>query len=158
MALFPYRQLADAVLVLHLGIVVFVVGGLLLVVAGNLLRWRWVNAAWFRAAHLLAIGVVAVQTWLGQMCPLTTLETWLRTQAGLTGYQRSFIEYWVQRVLYCEAPSWVFALAYTVFGVLVLLAWWAYPPRFRAIGYNDGTAARTASASDRARAGARARD
>lgn len=138
----PYRLLADAVLLLHLAIVVFVVGGLVLVVAGNLLHWPWVNTGWFRAAHLLAIAIVAVQAWLGQVCPLTALETWLRTKAGLTGYHRSFIEYWVQRILYYEAPSWVFALAYTAFGALVLLAWWAYPPRFRAIRYNDGAAAR----------------
>ncbi|HXD05894.1 MAG TPA: DUF2784 family protein, partial [Burkholderiaceae bacterium] len=77
-----YRFLADAVLVLHSCIVVFVVGGLVLVLAGNALHWRWVNALWFRLAHLAAIAVVAVQSWLGEVCPLTTLESWLRVQAG----------------------------------------------------------------------------
>ena len=70
----PYQFLADAVLVLHFGIVVFVVGGLVLVVAGNALRWRWVNAFGFRLAHLAAIAVVVAQSWLGEVCPLTTLE------------------------------------------------------------------------------------
>ena len=126
----PYRYLADAVLLVHFGVVAFVVGGLLIVVAGNLLRWPWVNNAWFRAAHVLAIGFVVVQAWLGKVCPLTALESWLRAKAGVATYRQSFIEYWVQRVLYYEAPSWVFASAYTAFGLMVLLAWWYFPPRF----------------------------
>ncbi|MFI4932287.1 MAG: DUF2784 domain-containing protein [Burkholderiales bacterium] len=129
------RLLADAVLLVHFGVVAFVVGGLLLVVVGNLLRWRWVNNGWFRLAHALAIAVVVAQAWLGKVCPLTALESWLRARAGLTGYRRSFIEHWVQRLLYYDAPWWVFTLAYTAFALLVLLAWWYFPPRFRM--FND---------------------
>jgi len=47
----PYQLLADAVLALHVAIVVFVVGGLVRVVTGNQRGWRWVNAWWFRLAH-----------------------------------------------------------------------------------------------------------
>ncbi|HEX6018500.1 MAG TPA: DUF2784 domain-containing protein [Burkholderiaceae bacterium] len=133
----PYRLLADAVLLVHLGIVVFVVGGLLLVVAGNLLHRPWVNGGVFRVAHLLAIAFVVVQAWLGQVCPLTALESWLRTKAGMAGYRSSFIETWVQRILYYDAPTWVFALAYTAFALLVVLAWWRFPPRFRAAARRD---------------------
>ena len=123
-----YQLLADAVLVLHFAIVVFVIGGLVLVVAGNLLRWRWVNRPWFRFAHAAAIGIVVLQAWLGQVCPLTTLESWLRVQAGSPSYSQSFIEHWVHRALYYELPSWVFVLAYTVFALLVAAAWWYFPP------------------------------
>jgi polyferredoxin len=76
----------------------------------------------------MAIGFIVVQSWLGQVCPLTTLESWLRVQAGSASYQRSFIEHWVQRLLFWEAPSWVFALVYSVFGLVVLLVWWRFPP------------------------------
>lgn len=125
----PHQLLADAVLVIHFGVVLFVVGGLVAVVAGNWLHWRWVNGLWFRLAHLAAIAVVALQAWLGQYCPLTTLESWLRVQAGAAAYEKSFIEHWLQRLIYFEAPLWVFTLAYTAFAVLVLLAWWRFPPR-----------------------------
>jgi hypothetical protein len=128
----PYRLLADGVLVLHFGVVVFIVGGLVMVLAGNLLRWRWVNRRGFRMAHLAAIGFVIVQSWLGQLCPLTTLESWLRVQAGSTAYEKSFIEHWFQKLIYYEAPFWVFAAVYSVFGLLVLLAWWRFPPQSRA--------------------------
>lgn len=124
----PYLFLADAVLVFHVGVVLFVVGGLVVVVAGNRLHWRWVNQLWFRLAHLAAIAFVAVQSWLGQFCPLTTLESWLRVQAGAGAYEQSFIELWLQRLIYYQAPPWVFTAAYTAFTVLVLLAWWRYPP------------------------------
>jgi hypothetical protein len=125
----PYQLLAEAVLFVHFGVVLFVAGGLVVVVAGNWLHWRWVNQLWFRLAHLAAIGVVVIQAWLGQYCPLTTLESWLRVQAGAISYERSFIEHWLQRLIYYEAPFWVFTVAYTVFAVLVLLVWWRFPPR-----------------------------
>lgn len=124
-----YQFLADAVLALHVGVVLFVVGGLLAILAGNRWHWPWVNRPWFRLAHLAAIAVVVVQAWLGRLCPLTTLESWLRVQAGTAAYEQSFIEHWLQKILYYEAPHWVFTVAYTVFGALVLLAWWRYPPR-----------------------------
>lgn len=124
-----YPLLADLVLLLHLAVVLFVVGGLLLVIVGNRLRWRWVNALSFRLTHLAAIGIVVAQAWLGQACPLTTLEMWLRRQTGEATYGASFIEHWVQRLLYYEAPSWVFTLAYSLFALLVAAAWWYFPPR-----------------------------
>ncbi len=125
----PYQFLADAVLVAHFGIVLFLVGGLIVVLAGNWLHWGWVNQLGFRLAHLAAVAVVVLQAWLGQYCPLTTLESWLRVQAGSSVYESSFIEHWLQKLIYFQAPLWVFTVAYTAFAVLVLLAWWRFPPR-----------------------------
>lgn len=126
-----FHALADAVLLLHAAVVVFVVGALLLVVAGRLRGWRWVHQRGFRLLHLGAIGVVVAQAWLGATCPLTTLESWLRVQAGVPGYGGGFVAHWVSRLLFWDAPAWVFVLAYTAFGLLVLLAWWWVPPRRR---------------------------
>ena len=127
----PYRLLADLVLTVHFGIVAFVVGGLVLVVVGNLRGWRFVNGWWFRLAHVAAIAVVVAQAWLGVACPLTTLESALRENAGEAGYETSFIEHWLTAILFYEAPPWVFTASYTVFGLVVAAAWWRYPPRRR---------------------------
>jgi hypothetical protein len=120
--------LADAVLMVHFAIVVFVVGALPLIVVGNLRGWRFVNAWWFRLAHVVAILVVVAQAWLGVVCPLTTLENWLRAQAGQAVYESSFIEHWLTRLLFYEAPAWVFTAVYTAFGLAVAAAWRRFPP------------------------------
>jgi Protein of Unknown function (DUF2784) len=124
----PYQLLTDVALTLHFCVVAFVVGGLVLVIIGNLRNWRWVNALWFRLAHLGAIAVVVAEAWLGVTCPLTNLEMWLRAKARATTYSGSFIEHWIQRILYYEAPSWVFALGYSIFGLLVVATWLCFPP------------------------------
>ena len=120
--------LADLVLLLHFLVVLFVVGSLLLIALGGMRGWHWVRNPWFRWAHLLAIGVVAAQAWLGMVCPLTTLEMALRTAAGERTYAGSFIAHWLGRLLYYQAPLWVFALVYTVFSALVAGAWWLVRP------------------------------
>lgn len=132
------RLLADFVLIVHVGVVFFVVGGLAAVMIGNRLAWQWVNGWWFRLAHLTAIAIVVVQAWVGQLCPLTILESWLRTQAGAEAYRVSFVADWLHRLLYFDAPLWAFALAYTAFAVLVLFVWWRYPPSRRTEGRDDG--------------------
>ncbi len=124
----PYQLLADVVLTLHFLVVAFVIGGLLLTIIGNFKAWRWVNALWFRLAHLAAIAVVVAQAWFSATCPLTSVEMWLRAKARAATYHGSFIEHWVHQLMYYEAPSWVFTLAYTLFGLLVAATWWRFPP------------------------------
>ena len=85
----------------------------------------------FWLAHLLAIVVVMAEAWLGIDCPLTTLEMWLRAAAEQATYSTSFVQYWLERLLYYRAAQWVFVLAYSLFGLLVVLAWWAFRRRCR---------------------------
>lgn len=126
----PYQLFADLVLSLHVAIVAFIVVGLVLVIVGNLRAWRWINALWFRLVHLAAIAAVLAEAWLGVVCPLTSLEMWLRAKARATTYTGSFIEHWLQRILYYEAPAWVFTLGYSLFGLVVIATWWYFPPKF----------------------------
>jgi len=127
-----YALAGDALLVLHFAIVLFVVVGLVLVPLGNAAGWRWVNHPGFRLAHLAAIGIVVAESWLGITCPLTEWESWLRIRAGAEGYPGGgFVQTWVTRLLYYDAPPAVFTVGYTLFGLAVLWAWWRYPPRWR---------------------------
>ncbi len=125
------QTLADLVLILHAGFIAFVMLGLLLVLLGGALKWRWVRNRWFRLAHLGAILLVVAQAWLGVVCPLTTLENTLRHRAGQSGYELGFIADRVQRLIFFEADGWVFSLAYTVFGLLVLASFWRVRPTWR---------------------------
>jgi hypothetical protein len=124
-----FLVLADALLVLHVLFVAFVVLGLVLIYLGHFLAWRWVRNFWFRVSHLVAIAIVVLQSWLGLICPLTTWEMALRERAGDASYEGSFIQHWLQAILYYSAPEWMFILSYTVFGGLVLLSWFLIRPR-----------------------------
>jgi hypothetical protein len=120
--------LADALLALHMGIVLFVVGLLPLVLLGGAWGWRWVRRRSLRLAHLGLMLFIAVQAWLGRLCPLTMWEQDLRRHAGQSGYTESFIEHWLSQLLYWDLPWWVFVAAYTAFAGLVAGAWWWVRP------------------------------
>jgi len=120
---------ADLILLLHGLTVLFVILGLVLIVLGGVRGWGWVRSFWFRLVHLGAIAVIVLQAWLGRLCPLTIWERELRRAAGQALYQESFVEHWLGRMLYFDLPWWVFLVSYTAFGLLVVWAWWRYPPR-----------------------------
>src|SRR5271167_2630597 len=117
-------MLADAVVVVHLSIALFVVTGVPLIYMGAALRWAWVRSRRWRVLHLGAILVIAAESLLGIACPLTVWEDTLRGQKVASG----FIERWTGRLLFYEAPAWVFTAAYAAFAALVLLTWLAVPP------------------------------
>ncbi len=73
-----YGYLADAVVVLHLGYILFCILATLLVVAGVFLGWKWIRNPIFRWTHALMIIVVAFEASIGFECPLTTWEWDLR--------------------------------------------------------------------------------
>ena len=123
-----YLLAADTILVIHVLFVAFVVLGLLAIYGGLWQSWRWVRNYWFRLAHMAAIGIVVLQSWLGVICPLTTWEMHLRRLAGDESYAGSFIQHWLQTILYYEAPAWVFVACYTLFGGLVVASWFIVPP------------------------------
>jgi len=120
---------ADAILALHVLLVAFVVIGLVLIFVGKARRWYWVRNPWFRVIHLLIIGMVAVQSWFGAICPLTIVEMALRSRAGDTIYKGSFITHWLETVLYLQLPPWVFTVCYTVLGAVVIGSWFWVAPR-----------------------------
>jgi hypothetical protein len=130
-----YSLVADAILVTHVLFVAFVVLGLILIFVGKFLSWQWVRNPWFRVTHLLGIGVVVLQAWFGVICPLTIWEMDLRSKAGKTIYEGSFITHWLNELLYYQAPSWVFVVCYTAFGGLVLASWFLVRPRAFSVGF-----------------------
>jgi hypothetical protein len=122
---------SDVLLLSHVLFVVFVILGLALILVGKPLDWGWVRNPWFRVVHLCAIGIVAMQSWLGVICPLTTWEMALRERAGEATYSGAFISHWLETILYYQAPAWVFTVAYTAFAAVVVASWfWVRPRRF----------------------------
>ena len=110
-----FRFLADATVVLHLGFVLFVV-------LGGLIVARWRHVAW---VHLPAAAWAAWVEFADWVCPLTPLENWLREQGGGTTYSSSFIEHYLLPILYPESLSrelqWVLGGAVLVINAVVYI-------------------------------------
>ncbi len=124
-----YQILADVVLLIHSLFVVFIIIALFLTIVGGFRQWLWIRNRCFRVLHLVGVGVVVVQSCFGILCPLTTLEMWLRSQTAARQYGGSFIHYWFERFLYYNAPEWVFTVVYTAFSLLVINTWVRFPPQ-----------------------------
>ena len=86
----PYRLLADAVLLFHLGFILFVIFGALLVAR----RRRW------SPVHLAAAGWGVLVEATGAVCPLTWAELYFRRLAGEAGYQGGFIDHYLVPLIY----------------------------------------------------------
>ncbi|MCB1948646.1 DUF2784 domain-containing protein [Nitrosomonas sp.] len=117
--------LADAVLLLHLLYVLFVVGSLPVIWVGAYFKKKFVRNFWFRYLHLAAILFVVAESLLGIVCPLTALENALRQVET----EDSFIQYWVHQILFYHFPEYVFTLIYIAFACLVALTFKWVPPK-----------------------------
>lgn len=84
------RLAADAVLVVHLLFIVFVLGG-------GVLALRWRHAPWL---HLPAVAWGVFIEASGRICPLTPLENRFRAAAGQAGYEGGFIEHYLLPLIY----------------------------------------------------------
>jgi hypothetical protein len=99
--------LANALVLLHLAFILFVVAGGLLVARDKRLIWL----------HLPAAAWGALIEFMGWICPLTPLENHFRKLSGKAGYEGGFIEHYLLPLIY---PETLTATVQTVLGILVL--------------------------------------
>ncbi|MBI5442142.1 MAG: DUF2784 domain-containing protein [Deltaproteobacteria bacterium] len=118
------RLLADAVLFVHLALVLFITLGFPAISLGGFRGWRWVRSFRLRVAHLAAIAVVAAESLVGIACPLTVWEDALRGRGG----GESFVARLLHRVLFYDLPEWVFTTAYLTLTLGAVVLWRAVPP------------------------------
>lgn len=85
-----FRLAAESVLLIHLAFIMFALLG-----AAIAVRRRWIIVVHLPAA---AWGFFVELT--GRICPLTSLENYLRARAGLSGYTESFIEHYMIAIIY----------------------------------------------------------
>ena len=90
-----YRVLADAVVIVHLGFIMFVA-------TGALLAWRWPALVWL---HLPALAWGVGTIVIGFPCPLTSIENGLRRLAGAGGYEGGFVDRYIEDVVYPDEYS-----------------------------------------------------
>jgi len=121
-----YHVAAEAVLLLHLSFIVFVLLGALLAA-----RWRWILAL-----HLPAVAWACFVELTGGICPLTYAENYLWIRAGEAAYSQDFIRHYLVALIYpvglTARIQGVLAAAVVVINVLIygwlLSRWRATPP------------------------------
>jgi hypothetical protein len=84
--------LADLIIAIHFGFILFVV-------LGGLPALKWPRLAWL---HLPAAAWGALIEFAGWICPLTVIENKLRAVSG-SGYSSSFIEHYLIPIIYPSA-------------------------------------------------------
>ncbi|MDH1538309.1 DUF2784 domain-containing protein [Pseudomonas chengduensis] len=111
-----WRMAADALVLVHLSFILFVL-------LGGLLLLRWPRLIWL---HLPAVawGIVVECLHLG--CPLTPWENQMRRMAGQAGYEGGFIEHYLIPLIYPAGLTpriqlWLGAIVVLV--NLVVYAW-----------------------------------
>lgn len=107
-----YRILADAVVVLHLLFILYVVLGALFVL-------KWPKTAFI---HLPIVVWGTLIELIGWICPLTPLENSLRLEAGLQGYETGFIEHYLLPLIYPASYTHALQLGLGAFVIAVNLS------------------------------------
>jgi hypothetical protein len=125
----PSLLLANAIALIHVAWVAFIVFGLVAILLGIAFRWGWVRNFWFRAIHLAMILIVVGEEFAGIACPLTVWEHELRVRGGQTTFEGDFIAHWVHQLMFFDFEPWVFTVVYVAFGLLVLATFVLAPPR-----------------------------
>lgn len=111
-----FRIVADLVVATHLAFVLFVVFGGFFVL-------KWKRSAW---VHIPAALWGVVIEFAGWVCPLTPLENWFREKGGAHGYSGSFVEHYLDPVLYPAALTRGLQIAFGSFALIVNLGIYGY--------------------------------
>jgi hypothetical protein len=88
-----YTIAADALVILHLAFIVFVM-------LGGLLLLKWPRLIYLHLPAVIWGTLVELQGWL---CPLTPLEQQFRMLAGESGYSGGFIQHYLLPLIYPAA-------------------------------------------------------
>jgi len=124
--------LADIIAFIHVGYIMFVLLGFILIVLGiTIFKWKWVRNLWFRIGHALAIVAVALGSLLGLDCPLTAIEFELRHASNHAPENPSFIGNIIDSIIFYNAPGWLFNVVYTAFALIVLITFIIAPPSLK---------------------------
>jgi hypothetical protein len=113
-----YTLAAEATVVVHFAWIIFVVTG------AFFLRRRRRLRLIHLASVIYSVGIEAY----GWICPLTHLEQWLWQRAGREAYEGAFITYYLEKIIYLQAPQWLLVTA-AVLLLTVTLCLYFWPSR-----------------------------
>jgi hypothetical protein len=126
--------MVQAVLAVHVTVILFNVFGLVAVPIGAICNWRFVHIRWWRVLHLLSLTAVAAQALAGR-CFLTIWQNDLTASAQPA---TPLIVRWIDLLVYWRLPIWMFAALYVlVFAYALALLWVVRPQRPVTLGPDE---------------------
>ncbi len=130
-----YAILADAVVAVHFACILFILCGLVYIIAGWLkergdkaFAARLARNQFFRRLHLGIFAFVGLWAMLGQYCPLTQLEWYLRQSGQGAAYPGSFIAYYLERLIYLRVDEIWLRGGAGLLALLTVILYYVYPP------------------------------
>ena len=120
--------LADAILALHLGIILFNLFGMIVIPLGAWQGWKFIRIFWWRALHLGILAVVALQALSNQVCFLTVWHDDLVRLAGRRPSYAPLIASFVSHLIFWPLAPWVFVALYAAVCAYTVVLWWRVPP------------------------------
>ena len=117
--------IADLILIIHFLIVIFIISLLILVPYGYYKKWIWVSSKKVRYTHVFLMSFVTIESFLGNICPLTVLENNLR---GVITNQ-TFVSKYLSKIIFFNFPSYVFLTLYFTGFLIVIYFCLKYPPK-----------------------------
>lgn len=132
MSPFAYGLLADLILLIHFGVVLFNLFWLVAVPLGAWQRWNFVRIRAWRIAHLVVMALVAVQPLLGRVCLLTIWQYAFDEKKGDVVSIFPAVRAWVISLMYWQAPPWAFTVMYVAGFAFTIALWKWVPPQPKA--------------------------
>ena len=120
--------LADAILIFHLGIILFNIFGMIVIPLGAWPGSKFVRIFWWRALHLGILAVVAAQALFDRVCFLTLWHDDLVRLAGERASYAPLIASFISHLIFWPLAPWIFAVLYTAVCAYTLALWWLVPP------------------------------
>ena len=123
-----YKVLADVIVVMHFGWILFLLTGFILIPAG--FWWRRFFDLWlFRTIHLGGIIYASLLTIMGKFCPLTVWEYNLRQKYDPDlVYPGSFIISHIEKLVYPDVNPLIVQIPTVFIAVFTILVFIVRPP------------------------------
>jgi len=125
-----YKIFADAVIVVHLLFIIFMLFGFLLTAYALFFRQKFLDWWLFRSLHLSGILYVASLSILGKYCPLTLLEYELRSRYEVSSvYSGSFIVHYLEKLVYPDVNPLIIQIPTVFIAIFTIVVFIIRPPK-----------------------------
>ena len=117
---------AEIVLIIHFIIFLFICLGFILIPIGYNLDWNWIKNRIIRLIHISLMGFVTIETIVGVICPLTSIEFLLRDGSKVDGNLTLIIH----KIMYWNLPNNYFIVLYILCLTYLVLLWFIFKPKY----------------------------